>query len=517
MSELPAGWVNAQLGDLLTNIVGGGTPSKANASYFQGVIPFMTVKDMHSRFIEDTQDHITQEALDDSASTMIPADTLIVASRMSLGKIARPKKATAINQDLKALFLHQGIDKTYVEYAWRANESRIQAMGTGTTVKGIRLQDIRGLQVPLAPSAEQTRIADQLDTLLARINACHHRLNTIPALLKRFRQAVLDAATAGRLTKDWRNGSVEKWEFLRASDVCKKVQSGGTPKEGFANQGVPFLKVYNIVNQKINFNYKPQYISDEIHAGSMSKSQTRPGDVLMNIVGPPLGKVAIVPEEYSDWNINQALTLFRPSNRITTGWLYYVLCGGANIADIVHETRGSAGQVNISLSQCRNFVFPVPPIAEQAEIVRRVEVLFKLVDRIEAHCRVACAQARRLPSFVLSKAFSGELLPQDPNDEPANVLLERIANANAKRGASSKLKRKPRRPEVNLTSDEPLLEIIDQFNDADFTFDELREVTFRSYESLKNELFALLADPKSGVSQHFDAMEKTMKIRRVRK
>src|SRR5690349_4973250 len=104
MSKLPDSWVTAPLGELLSAIVGGGTPSKANSDYFQGSIPFMTVKDMHERFITDTQDHITEQALESSASSLIPADTLVVASRMSLGKIARPGIPVAINQDLKALF-----------------------------------------------------------------------------------------------------------------------------------------------------------------------------------------------------------------------------------------------------------------------------------------------------------------------------------------------------------------------------------------------------------------------------
>ena len=109
MSELPQGWAATQLGELASSIVGGGTPSKSNADYFRGTVPFMTVKDMHTRFIVDTQDHITEEALVDSASRLIPADTLVVASRMSLGKIARPTVPVAINQDLKAIFLREGI------------------------------------------------------------------------------------------------------------------------------------------------------------------------------------------------------------------------------------------------------------------------------------------------------------------------------------------------------------------------------------------------------------------------
>jgi len=203
---------------------------------------------------------------------------------------------------------------------------------------------------------------------------------------------------------------------------------------------VPFLKVYNIVNQKVAFDYKPQYIESSIHHGSMAKSRTQPGDVLMNIVGPPLGKVAIVPANRDEWNINQAITLFRPSDRISTGWLYCILCSGVNIADIIHETRGSAGQVNISLSQCRDFVFPVPTVAEQAEIVRRLDALFALADRIETRSTAARSQAQRLTPLVLAKAFRGELVPQDPNDEPASALLARITSSNTAVAGKNKQK-----------------------------------------------------------------------------
>lgn len=285
---------------------------------------------------------------------------------------------------------------------------------------------LRALDIPIPSLAEQRRIADKLDALLARVDACRDRLDRVPTILNRFRQAVLNAAVDGYLTEEWRGGGLKSWSFERAADVCAKVQSGGTPKEGFTTSGVPFLKVYNIVHQRIDFAYRPQFIAHDVHSSTLSKSLTLPGDVLMNIVGPPLGKVAVVTDEYPAWNINQAITLFRPSPRVSTGWLYCVLCSGKNIQSIIHETRGSAGQVNISLSQCRDFVIPVPPRDEQAEIVRRVESLFALADAIEAKWQAARAQVERLTPALLAKAFRGELVPQDPNDEPASTLLTRL-------------------------------------------------------------------------------------------
>lgn len=438
---LPPQWILAQLGDLTTRIVGGGTPSKAISANFKGAIPFMTVKDMKARFVDSTVDHISEDAISASATTMVPADTLIVAARMSLGKIVRPRVDVAINQDLKALFLGEGVEKTFIEHFWRSKSQAIQAMGTGTTVKGIRLEDIRALAVPLAPKNEQKRIADKLDAVLTRVDAINNRLARVAPILKRFRQSVLAAATSGRLTEDWRNGAQANWPTLRAEQACAKVQSGGTPKGGFVEEGVPFLKVYNIVDQKVAFDYKPQYVNAQVNATELRKSQVQPGDVLMNIVGPPLGKVAIVPAEHSAWNINQAITLFRPSELVSSQWIYFVLCEGAPIREVLNRTKGSVGQVNISLSQCRAFELPVPSADEQTEIVRRVETLFSFADRLEARLQTAKTAAERLNPALLAKAFRGELVPQDPNDEPASELLRRlqqdVPSNNAKRGRKS--------------------------------------------------------------------------------
>ncbi len=292
-----------------------------------------------------------------------------------------------------------------------------------------RLGTEAGLKAPLvlAPLHEQQRIADKLDTVLARVDACRDRLARVAPLLKRFRQSVLSAATLGQLTGDWRADRYSEWPKLRAEDVCAKVQSGGTPKGGFTEtSGVPFLKVYNIVNQRIDFEYRPQFVQPEIHVGELGKSRAFPGDVLMNIVGPPLGKVAVLTDAAAEWNINQAITLFRPSDRITSGWLYVLLCEGAAVREVLDRTKGSVGQVNISLSQCRAFEFPIPTIAEQNEIVRRVETLFAFADRLEARLAKAQTAVDRLTPSLLAKAFRGELVPQDPADEPAAELLKRL-------------------------------------------------------------------------------------------
>ena len=199
------------------------------------------------------------------------------------------------------------------------------------------------------------------------------------------------------------------WLRTTAADACALVQSGGTPKAGFVDGGIPFLKVYNIVEQNISFNYRPQFVAESVHKGELQKSRILPGDVLMNIVGPPLGKVAIVPPIFPEWNANQALTIFRPSPAVTSRWLYYFLCGGSSVQSVINETRGSAGQVNISLSQCRNFEIALPPLAEQRRIVAKIDSLSSKSRRAREHLDHAPRLVEKYKQAILAAAFSGEL------------------------------------------------------------------------------------------------------------
>lgn len=459
--DLPTTWALTNLG----SVVNYGSTSKAEPNDITDGDWILELEDIEkdsSRLLQKMT--FLQRQSKSTKNHFQAGDVLYGKLRPYLNKVLIAGESGYCTTEILPLKAGPHIDNRYLFY-WLKHPAflkYVEAESHGMNMPRLGTETGKAAPFVLAPRNEQTRIANQLDTLLTRVQACNDRFDAIPALLKRFRQTIYMAATSGMLTEDWRAANnVNDWTHERAADVCAKVQSGGTPKEGFSARGVPFLKVYNIVNQKIAFDYKPQYIESSIHHGSMAKSQTQPGDVLMNIVGPPLGKVAIVPADRNEWNINQAITLFRPSERISTGWLYCILCSGVNITDIIHETRGSAGQINISLSQCRDFVFPVPTVAEQAEIVRRVEALLVLADCIEVRCTVARAQAQRLSPLVLAKAFRGELVPQDPDDEPANELLSRITTARPQKRVAKVAVRLPRLHKslgenASRNSDEPV-------------------------------------------------------------
>lgn len=176
----------------------------------------------------------------------------------------------------------------------------------------------------------------------------------------------------------------EGWELCRMDDICYGITSGSTPpKNEFSEEsGIPYLKVYNIRDQAIDFEYKKQFVTPEYHTTKLGRSNLYPGDVVMNIVGPPLGKIAIIPNNYPEWNCNQAIVFFRPLKKQINYYLYTYLCSGIFLKKI--ELIGTAGQDNISVTKSRSIVLPFPPVTEQHRIVTKVNELFTLCDQLKA-------------------------------------------------------------------------------------------------------------------------------------
>ncbi len=364
--NIPQTWTLAQLGNLTAQIVGGGTPSKTSAANFNGHIPFMTVKDLKARFVSSTVDHISEDALQSSATTKVPADTLIVATRMSLGKIARPTMDVAINQDLKALFLHSGVNKTFVEYFWRSKSQAIQSMGTGTTVKGIRLEDIRTLEVPLAPEAEQKRIADKLDTVLTRVDAVNTRLARVAPLLKRFRQSVLAAATSGRLTEDWRLShqiTEREWALKSISDLAEIVDphpSHRTPAE--VADGVPYISIGDVdAEGKIDFE-NARKVSVDVLREHQERYHVKEGDFIFGKIGT-IGRPTRLPVGMS-YTISANVLLIQPNLNSVNPEFTRQLFSSPEFMRTVMDASTATSQAAFGIKKMRNTVVNVPTIEE---------------------------------------------------------------------------------------------------------------------------------------------------------
>ena len=277
---------------------------------------------------------------------------------------------------------------------------------------------IHGKLVPQDPNDEPASV------LLERIRAEKERLIK-EGKIKRSRKTVKTSDTH-HYEQDMPFEVPKGWVWCLLEELAY-VAAGSTPnKDAFVAKGIPYIKMYNLRMQKIDFDFHPQYIKREIHEGKLHRSRTEIGDLLMNIVGPPLGKLAVIPSTLPEGNFNQAAVLIRPYHHkeLLVKYLFYYLSEMSEINSI--STKGSAGQVNISLTQSQNMRIPLPPLAEQQRIVEEIERWFKLIDIIEQGKADLQSTIKQTKNKILDLAIHGKLVPQDPNDEPASELLKRI-------------------------------------------------------------------------------------------
>ena len=277
---------------------------------------------------------------------------------------------------------------------------------------------IHGKLVPQDPNDEPASV------LLERIRAEKERLIK-EGKIKRSRKTAKTSDTP-HYEQDMPFEVPSGWVWCLLEELAY-VAAGSTPnKDAFVAKGIPYIKMYNLRMQKIDFDFHPQYIKREIHEGKLHRSRTEIGDLLMNIVGPPLGKLAVIPSTLPEGNFNQAAVLIRPYHHkeLLVKYLFYYLSEMSEINSI--STKGSAGQVNISLTQSQNMRIPLPPLAEQQRIVEEIERWFKLIDIIEQGKADLQTTITQTKNKILDLAIHGKLVPQDPNDEPASELLKRI-------------------------------------------------------------------------------------------
>ena len=280
-------------------------------------------------------------------------------------------------------------------------------------------------EIMLPPPSEQKRIADKLEALLGRVDACRARLARVPALLKRFRQSVLAAATSGKLTEEWRmtNGVNDEWEETQIQHVAN-VGTGSTPLRSnsafFAPKGTPWV-TSAATSQKL-VTESEEFVTDAaIKAHRLKKYPVGTLLVAMYGEGKTRGQVTELGIEAT---INQACAaIYVDESIITKRFVKFSL--EANYLEM-RELAEGGNQPNLNLSKIKEFPIGLPTLPEQQEIVRRVEDLFAFADRIEARLATAQKTVERLTPATLAKAFRGELVPQDPNDEPASKLLNRI-------------------------------------------------------------------------------------------
>lgn len=402
---LPAGWKWVKLSEVNSTISDGDhqAPPKATSG-----VPFIVI----SNIIDNRPDFTTTRYVPRSYYDELkenrkpkPGDLLYtVTGSYGIPALVDGQQEFCFQRHIALLRPNQLINRSFLFYCLLSPDvyNQATAVATGTAQLTVPLSGLRNILIPLPPLAEQLRLVGRIEELFSEIDAGVREAEAALGKLKTYRQAVLHHYLS--------NGD---WERVRIGDVIKTINNGYTPKNDKMSDGagdVQFLKVYNLThNGSLNHTKNPVFISRETHEKELKRSITYPGDVLINIVGPPLGKVSLVPPIANEFNINQAVVLFRPNERVDGHFLSYFLQSPKTVSWLESTSNTTAGQHNIKVSTCREIMFPLVSMEEQTRIVAEIESRLSEADALEVVLKQTLVRAGRLRQSVLGRAFGGEL------------------------------------------------------------------------------------------------------------
>jgi type I restriction enzyme S subunit len=453
--ELPVGWVEVDLCEVCTKIVDGShNPPKASLSG----LPMLSARNIESRGISLNADYrlIELDSFEvENRRTQIAKGDVLLTIVGAIGRTAVVSEELlpfTLQRSVAVLKPSPGIASRYLAYALESPSSQKYLLDNakGTAQKGIYLKTLGGLSLHLSPSEEQRRIAAKLDTTLAAVEACRQRLDGVAAILKRFRQAVLAAATSGELTREWRGErgiTTDSWAQATIIEISEQVFDGpfgsNLKSEDYTSEGFRVVRLENISH--LHFLEEKRTFVSSAKFALLQKHVLFEDDILFSSFVEEDVRACLLPSALSGMSINKADCFCIRVNRelCLPGFVVSVLSCRSTFQSLDGLVHG-ATRPRINLKQLKSLSIALPPLQEQFEILRRQEQLFTLADQLEARHHAARKVVDRLTPALLAKAFRGELEPQDPSDEPASVLLERIRAARQAEAGAGKPSRRGR-------------------------------------------------------------------------
>ena len=420
-SELPSTWLSLKLGDVLAY----GKTEKAEPEEIAPETWVLELEDVEKDTTKVLQHLTFAERQSKSTKNKFNAgDVLYGKLRPYLNKVTFADRPGVCTTEIVPIKPNEAVHGRYLFHWLRHPAFLTYVTEVSHGVNMPRLGTDAGRDAPfvLAPKAEQKRVADKLDTVLTRVDAVNTRLARVAPLLKRFRQSVLAAATSGRLTEDWRLDRRLPAPKAHELGTIIRVSSGQglTAKQMVSSGGIPVFGGNGIT-------------------GYHDQANTVEPTLLIGRVGYYCGSVHLTPP--IAWVTDNALIVRHDPKIVQKNYLFFALQ-----AIDLRQNDSSTAQPVISGQKIYGLLVVLPHFDEQTEIVRRVETLFAFADRLKARLAQAQTAATRLTPALLAKAFRGELVPQDPNDEPAAQLLRRLQaerasapKASAGRGRKAKV------------------------------------------------------------------------------
>jgi type I restriction enzyme, S subunit len=446
MSGLPKGWVKVELGDVVLPLETC-DPSKEGDVSFR----YVDIGSINNRtfLIESPKSLLGREAPSRARRRIRQGDVLFSTVRTYLKNISMVPEELDGEVRSTGIAVLRSSGALVPEFLFSTVRSdhfirELSLKQDGTLYPAITDRDLLGHQFSLPPLAEQKRIVAKLDALNAKSTRARIDLARIETLVSRYKQAVLSKAFSGELTKDWRNGraGISEWRNLPLDQLISDGPTNGwSPKADGTLSGLKSLKLSATSSGKLRLDTETiKYLDQEISGNS--KYWLLPNDILIQRANSLelLGTTVLFDGPPREFIYPDLMMRIRGNHaKIHATYLAtYLNSDPARSYFRAHATGTAGNMPKINGAVVRGTPVPTPVLDEQHEIVRRIESAFARIERLAAQAKRALELVGKLDEAILAKAFRGELVPQDDNDEPADKLLERIR---AERAAAPKAKR----------------------------------------------------------------------------
>ncbi|WP_374628384.1 restriction endonuclease subunit S [Pannonibacter indicus] len=433
MSELPKGWVESAVDEVGDISSGFGFPDRFQGNV-AGELPFAKVRDISQAYqknggiLSGAGNYVSRADLTALKARTVPAGSVAFAKigeALKLNRRVLLDVEAVLDNNCMAVTPHQGLVEPKFLYRFLTTLD-FAPFSVATTVPSIRKGDVGSIRLPLPPLAEQKRIVAKLEALNAKSARARTELARIETLVSRYKQAVLSKAFSAV--------DAERIALLKLTEFVTSGSRGWA--KFYSDEGPLFLRIGNTVRGTIVPDMNDIQRVNPPEGAEGVRTRVQPSDIVVTITAD-LGRIALIDEQIGEAYVNQHLALVRLLEQGSAAFLAWYLVSDEGQAQLQRNNRG-ATRSGLGLDDIRQVEVPTPPLEEQHDIVRRIESAFARIDRLAAEAKRALALVGRLDEAVLAKAFRGELVPQDENDEPAATLLARIR---AEREAAPKVTR----------------------------------------------------------------------------
>ena len=385
-----------RLGDVFT-LIGGGTPSTNNEKYWGKGTPWISSADISDRGTITYRRKVTAEGIRCSTTNVVPCGSVVVVTRVGLGKVALLKEKMCFSQDIQGLVPKSKelkFNPLFLQYQLSQIMQHLKYQGQGTTISGITKKKLCDVKLFLPSIEVQDHIVSHIEELFSELDNGVETLRKTKQQLAVYRQAVLKDAFSG----------CDKQASV--SSVCAHVTDGDHMPPPKAASGIPFIMISNIDGNRIDFS-DTAFVGRDYYENIDSKRRPQVGDVLYSVTGS-FGIPVLVDFE-KEFCFQRHIALLRPNDSILSRYLYYAMQAPDVYAQASKGATGTA-QKTVGLTVLRKILIPyTEDKTEQEQIVREVENKMSVCDSIEKTVDTALQQAEAMRQSILKQVLEGKI------------------------------------------------------------------------------------------------------------